>query len=408
MKVYLCLFSKNVNKFLLDSSLVTSFDFMKIEIQKHSQNEKYLYAQLMLIKAAHACNMSDEFTKNSYYVNHVLRPVLRSQDLSLRIDGWTILTSNAKGLADFSSEELALIKEALSIDLNNQNQNYRSEFFAGIKKAFSRLKAVIYALHRQISRSEKYFSDNSIEIKDRSDLLQDKLNLQEKIDFFVWIHKFMVYFFLFKIQAMSLFPGASIQRSSSSLEFISFIFEWHDSLKGQLVEFELGDIPGFPILFDDSLYGSLLHFMIHADYEPDRRKAFILLQKFDAATNFDSLIDCHEMSLQLLNSRHQSQIEAGILISMFVYESFQLKSSGPDFVENILEILQSNINIAEQNLWKCATETPIYPYLSVLKNLIVVKKISIEKELVVELAERAIQSVLVVCADDSPGRHFSI
>lgn len=304
------------------------FQLKKLEIQEHSHNEKYLYAQLALIKAAHACNMSDEYTKDVYYVNHVLRPVLRSQDLSLRIDGWTILTSNTKGLADFSLEELGLIKESLSIDLNNQNQNYRSEFFGGIKKAFSRLKSVIYALHRQISRSENYFLQLENENDAGNSLSEKKLNLSEKMEFLSWIHKFMVYISYIKFKAMSLFPGASIQRSSSSLEFISFIFEWHDSLKEQLIEFALDDIPGFPILFDYCLYGSLLHFIIHADYEPDRRKAFLLLQRFDTAPSFDPLMDFHEMYLQLLNSKHQSQIEAGILLSIFVYESGQLKKSG--------------------------------------------------------------------------------
>ena len=72
-------------------------------------------------------------------------------------------------------------------------------------------------------------------------------------------------------------------------------------------------------------------------------------------------------------------------------------------MNTILEILESNIQIAEKNLWKCALENPIYPFLSVLNNLIGNKEIDIDRNLVVNLVHRAIHSVLVVCADDSPG-----
>lgn len=181
-----------------------------LELEKYKTHGKYLYAQLTLIKAAHACNMSDEFTKSEYYVKEILRPVLRSQDLTLRIDGWTILTKNAKKLADFSIEELGLIKEALSIDLNNQNQNYRSDFFAGTKKAFSRLTAVIYALHRDISRKEKYFSEFGHDNEEMSNLSREKLKLQEKTEFLSWVHKFMVCKYSRLIARSSLFSQVPV------------------------------------------------------------------------------------------------------------------------------------------------------------------------------------------------------
>ena len=214
---------------------------------------------------------------------------------------------------------------------------------------------------------------------------------------------------------MSLFPGASNQRFSSALELISLVFEFCDALMEQLKEFELNDIQGFPNMRDDSLYASLLHFIINADYEPDRKKAFLLLQQIDSSTLSESLLDFQEMALQLLNSKHQSQIDAGILMSMIVYDTLKEKASGSlkfklitDFVDIILAILKYNIAIAEQSLWKCAIENPIYPYFSVFNNLIGIKKITFDFEYIVDLVERAIQPVLVVCADDSPGMTYII
>ena len=127
---------------------------------------------------------------------------------------------------------------------------------------------------------------------------------------------------------MSLFPGANIQRSSSSLEFISIIFEWHDSLILQLEESDLDEIPGLPNFFDTALCQSLLHFIIHSDYEPDRRKSFNLLQRFNTTELFDSLHDNKEMVLKLLNSKHQSQIEGGILMSMVIFDSLNPNGVG--------------------------------------------------------------------------------
>ena len=131
---------------------------------------------------------------------------------------------------------------------------------------------------------------------------------------------------------MSLFPGASIQRSSSVLELISIIFEWHYSLLKQLAEYNLDQISGYPNFFDKKLLQTLLNFIIHADYEPDRRRAFVLLQRFDTADMFGSLLEGVEMTLMLLNSRHQSQIEAGILVSMVAFESLKEDGQGNMFI----------------------------------------------------------------------------
>jgi hypothetical protein len=71
-----------------------------------------------------------------------------------------------------------------------------------------------------------------------------------------------------------------------------------------------------------------------------------------------------------------------------------------------LTILKSNIAVAKQNLLKCAIENPIYPYFSVFSNLIGINKIEFDIEYIVDLVQQAIQPVLVVCADDSPGMTY--
>ena len=71
-----------------------------------------------------------------------------------------------------------------------------------------------------------------------------------------------------------------------------------------------------------------------------------------------------------------------------------------------MEILEANISVAEFNLWVCAVENPVYPFLAALNNLMDMKGININLQILMGYIERAIKSMLVVCSDESPGNHF--
>ncbi len=99
-----------------------------IVLQKRQNEPFYLEAQIAVLKSAKAADcltadwISSSKTENqSLFVGiELITAIIHSSDLSLRADGFSMVCENAKGTADFSPNELSLIKTCLKISIDTQ------------------------------------------------------------------------------------------------------------------------------------------------------------------------------------------------------------------------------------------------------------------------------------------------
>jgi hypothetical protein len=254
-----------------------------LDLKNYHSHERFLHAKISVLKAAKLANLlpnewiSHDNPERFLDSSSMLR-ILQHSDLALRGDAFALLCDSSKAAADLTDDELELIKTCLSISMDCQVPSFRQYLTGSLKKMFLRLKMLVFAYHRNRGKAEKYLNQLTSNSLERSDVIMTqkteidrlRIQLQRKADFIQWFYDFII---------GSLFPGASFQRSSFALELLSKILEWDEKPIDKSIIFSFESVENFPSLSTTAAQDSLLHFIIHGDYEPDRLKAFEIYKK---------------------------------------------------------------------------------------------------------------------------------
>lgn len=110
-----------------------------IAIKRRHTERFYLEAQIALLKSAKAAdclpanwinpnNTDADFNQGSVSLELVTK-IIVSDDLALRSDGFTMVCESSKGTADFSAEELSLIKSCLKISIDTQVPSFGTSLY---------------------------------------------------------------------------------------------------------------------------------------------------------------------------------------------------------------------------------------------------------------------------------------
>ncbi|TPX60789.1 hypothetical protein PhCBS80983_g01505 [Powellomyces hirtus] len=358
-------------------------------------------------------------------------------DDNLRIDVLSLLCETRQKTADFSIEELKALKSFLTISLDSQSPDFRQRVQAHLVKLLRRLRRAMYANWRDYLSCKNYLDefsehqhkpDNLIIMAAAADDHLKRLAL--KREFLQWMCDFAV---------GSLFPGCSFQRATSNLSLMSTILasQDHTAEEEHNARVSLADMPDYPTLATPETVSVLLALINNDTYAPNRDAAYDLLCQFPAPLPGFPVPEAAALLARAITAiatgikSHQS--DTGAILVRLVFEKYvkqlglylpvvpadETKDAQTGcpvvyFIRQLIELLKRNIDVAKRNLYCSATGYPMHGLFRTLHNVLlevdfasvtVQKNAQVWKDLVEEILQligEACETVLAVCADESP------
>ncbi|KAJ3157955.1 hypothetical protein HDU89_000334 [Geranomyces variabilis] len=433
--------SENVIKSILQERkdavelLIAALDDKSIMGDAAGDSPYRVHATIAIVKAARFFDLIqlDSFLaeKRTMLIEAISHP-----DSNLRIDVLALLCETRQKTADFSIEEIAALKSFMTISLDSQSPDFRQRVQAYMVKLLRRLRAAMYADWRDLVAHKDYIDQFKSRVgAERPGNLAtmvagaDKLamRLERKREFFQWMCDFSV---------GSLFPGCSFQRATSNLMLATTILASYSAAEEENdARVSLADMPNYPTLATPENVRVLIALITNDTYAPNRDAASDLLTKFPAplpgfpvpaATAF-----LHKAVGAVATGIRSHQSDAGATLVRLVFEKY-VKQAGlyltlepastlPQtgcpmvyFIEQLVKLLMKNINVAKGNLYLSSTGHPMHGLFRTLQYVLMQVDMGSETvqrnaavwnaliEHILQLIGDACETVLSVCADESP------
>ncbi|KAJ3175474.1 hypothetical protein HDU87_006137 [Geranomyces variabilis] len=394
-----------------------------------------VHATIAIIKAA---RFFDLIQLNSFLAENrtMLTEAISHPDSNLRIDVLALLCETRQKTADFSVEEIAALKSFLNISLDSQSPDFRQRVQAYMVKLLRRMRAAMYADWRDLVAHrvyiDKFQSRVGAEMPGKLATMVAEadnlaMRLERKREFFQWMCDFSV---------GSLFPGCSFQRATSNLMLAATILASYSGTDEEIdARVSLADMPNYPTLATPENVRVLIALITNDTYAPNRDTASDLLTKFPAplpgfpvpaATAF-----LHKAVSAVATGIRSHQSDAGATLVRLVFEKY-VKQAGlyltlkptttrPQtgcpmvyFLEQLVLLLRTNINVAKSNLYLSSTGHPMHGLFRTLQYALLQVDMASETvqgnaavwnaliEDILQLIGDACETVLSVCADESP------
>ncbi|KAJ3156791.1 hypothetical protein HDU86_003557 [Geranomyces michiganensis] len=400
------------------------------------RNSPYrLHATIAVVKAA---RFFDLIQLDSFLAENrtMLSEAISHPDANLRVDVLAFLCETRQKTADFCVEEIAALKSFMTISLDSQSPDFRQRVQAYMVKLLRRLRAAMYADWRDLVAHKEYINEFQHRVgQEKPRNLETmvanaeklSLRLEKKREFFQWMCDFSM---------GSLFPGCSFQRATSNLMLAATILaSYSPGEEEHNARASLADMPNFPTLATPESVRVLIALITNDTYAPNRDAASELLNKFPAplpgfpvpaATAF-----LHKAVGAVATGIRSHHSDAGATLVRLVFEKY-VKQAGlyltletattrPQtgcplvyFVAQLVQLLRKNIDVAKGNLYLSSTGHPMHGLFRTLHFVLLQVDMTSEAvqgnaaawttliEDILQLVGDACETVLSVCADESP------
>ncbi|KAI9004599.1 putative death-receptor fusion protein-domain-containing protein [Gaertneriomyces semiglobifer] len=374
----------------------------------HTSMSPYsLHATIAVAKTARVAGLIDIRSFLSTPENQsMIAQSITHPDSNLRVDVLALLCDSQKSTEDFSRNELEVIKRYLMCSLDSQSPEFRQRVQSYLGKLLRRIRRAMYANWRDWCARRDYLQQAGVDYTEDEKMAAFWSSLSFKREFIKWLCDFT---------AVSLFPGCSFQRATCNLSLMETIVESEESV-GDIdnARVSLAEIPNYPTLYNPLTLRTLLAILFNDTYAPNREKALELLKKFPTVEGMSV-----EEAQRVLKTAFEWWV-AGSNVQLAVDDSDAPHQPAADhdvvleFVANIVEKLRGNIVVAEENLYRSAVGHPLHGWFRALHCIL--GEISFSSPLVqgncsswqglvldiFSLIQRASQTVLAVCTDESP------
>ncbi|KAJ3019217.1 hypothetical protein HKX48_002293 [Thoreauomyces humboldtii] len=399
----------------------------------------HLHATVAILKAARLLGLvqlNDYLGRGSIVEKAIMHP-----DENLRVDVLALLCDTRAKTADFSAGELAALRSFLLGSLDSQSPEFRQRIQAHLNKLLRRLRNAMYADWRDLCSRKEFIDAATSEggaatpklLLMRSQVTDLTNSLALKRDFMQWLCDETV---------AALFPGCSFQRATSNLALMQAILVSQDpvtiaaEMDGAAARVSLADMPNYPTLATPATVQTLLALIGNDTHQPNRNAALhILVRYLPAELPGTSMQDIHGLlgaAIARLNDVRSHESETAATIVRIVFAKYVLRSgvflnlsdahaprSENDdpavfFIRQFVMLLKANIDVAKSNLYRSSTTSPMHGLFRTLRGLLseidftselVQSNLSVWRALVGEimtLVDDACETVLAVCADESP------
>ncbi|KAJ3186084.1 hypothetical protein HDU85_001002 [Gaertneriomyces sp. JEL0708] len=388
-----------------------------------------LHATIAVAKTARVAGLIDIRSFLSTPENQsMIAQSITHPDSNLRVDVLALLCDSQKSTEDFSRDELEIIKRYLMCSLDSQSPEFRQRVQSYLGKLLRRIRRAMYANWRDWCARRDYLQQAGVDHTEDRKMAAFWSSLAFKREFIKWLCDFT---------AVSLFPGCSFQRATCNLSLMETIIESEESV-GDIdnARVSLAEIPDYPTLYNPLTLRTLLAILFNDTYAPNREKALELLKKFPTVEGM-SVEEAQRVlktAFEWVSSVRSHESDTGATVLRWVFAKWvagskvQLAVDDSDaphqpaadhdvvleFVANIVEKLRRNIVVAEENLYRSAVGHPLHGWFRALHCILgeicfssplVQRNCSSWRGLVLDifaLIQRASQTVLAVCTDESP------
>ncbi|KAJ1553955.1 hypothetical protein HK096_005648, partial [Nowakowskiella sp. JEL0078] len=203
-------------------------------------------------------------------------------DVEVRVDLLGMLCDSQKGNQELSKLEFSLLRKFIVANNAVQSPEYRQKVQGCYKKLFTRIRRTVFVNWRDVSNrnvllSKKVFEKEKIkEIeKEISEIMQW---MEFKINWIRGINEFVT---------LALFPGASYQRTTSTLTLMSILMDSELLRTEKNTNVDYTSIPFKFNLSNPETVNSLVTCICHDPYDANRMIAFGILLRIDGLPGVD-------------------------------------------------------------------------------------------------------------------------
>ncbi|KAI9246127.1 putative death-receptor fusion protein-domain-containing protein [Sporodiniella umbellata] len=400
------LLRKNVNNFLLQPLFkITPQSFWRmVTLLQDLDDSKWkdgsfnaefrLNAFIAVLKSGRGLDIVDG---NSYTLDptnegtkisvDTLKLAIHHNDHQVRIDVLGLLCESRKATAEITAIELDMIRLFLPLNMNSTAPEFRQQMCAHLTKFLMRLRSNIYSQYRQYKSCQ---SDKDTVVR------KDKIPMEKLLASFDQAKSFM--YWLCDFITESLYPGASYQRVATTLRILSIVIKLFGVVELPPIEGFTDQQPDFPfqIPVANARLSKLLINVFMNPYDFNRIQAFDILDQFPSPLpGIDSKTEVQDLLWWGLNnvvSTRAGESDSGAMIFRLIFKKYvmdlgfdlnpeQQKSNisknsyGPTqstytaiaFTVKLLDLLETQVDIAKQNLLLAAQHHPMHGTLLALQ-----------------------------------------
>ncbi|CAH1762914.1 9894_t:CDS:10, partial [Entrophospora sp. SA101] len=334
------------------------------------------------------------------------------EDLNIRSDLLGLICESKKAIIEITAQELELLKSFLKININSTSPEFRQKLYGNLNKLFNRLEINTNGLLRDYLSRKKFIEKNRHlnQKKELENVVMIELDeIKKKFDKYERFLNWLV-----ELLMASLYPGASFQRVSTSLNIFKLLLNKNffcekSNLAYEILREFVSPLPGIVNNQEEAL---TIKYILKWAF--DRMISARAVESDSGAMIFRLVFRKYVIELGHIIDFEKEDIliEESIVFEKEVCE-YSLVSS-INFIQKILRILKTQINIASNNLLLASKKYPMYGTLIGLQYLFLeinynsdfVKKNILEWRAlhkdVLQLIDHVCQIVLEILSSPSP------
>ncbi|KAK9727349.1 hypothetical protein K7432_001927 [Basidiobolus ranarum] len=396
------LMRKNVSHFLLDrvfkihpDSFWSAIESLQTMDREYVDCPQYrMNAMISVIKAGKSLDLIDGRSFHSGPTSalekklnvEILREAIHHGDLYLRIDVLGLLCQAQKVTAEVTVDEIDLLKDFLTLNMNHTSPEFRQKFYGHLTKFFIRLRGNLYSMWRVYQSKEKLMQKQGekLSLKEELSSLMGKINNIKS--FLTW---------LCDLSMASLYPGSSYQRVFSSLKLFELLikhFGIDDTPLPNGFVREHCNAPSFPFRLPlaTERNSKILVETLMNPFEANRETARNILFSFPSPLpGIETLEDAQKLlwwGFEAMISNRANESESGATVFRLLFSKYveklgfclevEMKEStenqsftgvpSVDFATKLLNLLEAQLDSARNNLLFAAQNHPMHGPLMAL------------------------------------------
>ncbi|KAF9192082.1 hypothetical protein BGZ51_006274 [Haplosporangium sp. Z 767] len=254
----------------------------------------------------------------------ILHSAMHHTSGDIRIDVLGILCESRRSTTPIAHIEYELLKQFLPLNMNSVVPDFRQKLYTHLSKFLFRVRGNCYVLVREIARLHTPVGKKNLTQEDADAMIQEReAKVAETKSFLEW---------LLELLFLSIYPGASFQRVSTSLRLLGVIIKTFGIETTPLPPgSKPGEISRFPFQLPiaNEVHTKILLGCLSNPFDHCREQALDILMNFKAPFagyhTKESVDDLVRWGLNWLKSTRAGESDSGGLVLMTVFVKYAIE-----------------------------------------------------------------------------------